>query len=263
MTYSYRLDHTELARYRAMMAEALQHEGALWEMAGIKPGAAVVDVGCGPGAFLLALAEHTAPDGAVTGVDAGEQAVIAARGLITALDLQDRVQVRQRQAQATGLAAGSCDVAIIRNVLLHNGPSAHAILREVRRLLRPGGHLLCVEADVTGLVFPEGANAEAELERRWAEMMAALGNDPALGSGQRLASQIAAVGFIIDAEQHRVDDLAVERSPAWTARQMMLTTGHATSADIAAWETAIDRRLRTAGLLRCRLPLTAVVAHPR
>jgi hypothetical protein len=65
--------------------------------------------------------------------------------------------------------------------------------------------------------------AVAELERRWAEMMTARGDDPAPGSGHRLASQVTAADFVVDAEQHRFDDLAVERSSAWTARQAMLT----------------------------------------
>jgi predicted methyltransferase len=67
--YSYALDHAELARYDAMAARAVEHEADLWDMAGILMGAAVVDLGCGPGAFLAAFAARTAPSGTVVGVD--------------------------------------------------------------------------------------------------------------------------------------------------------------------------------------------------
>ena len=63
--YSYSLDNAELARYDAMAARALAHEASLWDKAGIVSGAAVVDLGCGPGTFLAALAARIAPSGTV------------------------------------------------------------------------------------------------------------------------------------------------------------------------------------------------------
>jgi hypothetical protein len=150
-----------------------------------------------------------------------------------------------------------------RNLLVHNGPATGAILSHARGLLRPGGHLLCAEPDITGLRFPGRAAAEQELEQRWIQMMRSMGNDPGLGAEGQLAGLISAAGFIPDSVVHRVDPLDVERSPAWTARQMMVDKGFATNADIARWDTAIAARLRDVGLLACRLPVTAVVAHPQ
>ena len=50
MSYSLELSDQERARYRMMAAGAADNEQLEWEAAGIKPGARVVDVGCGPGA---------------------------------------------------------------------------------------------------------------------------------------------------------------------------------------------------------------------
>ena len=261
--YSYSLDHAELARYDAMAARALAHEAPLWDMAGIITGAAVVDLGCGPGAFLAALAARTAPSGTVIGVDESRHAVAAAQTLVDQRGLGESVRIVHAGAHHTGLQPASVDVVFIRNLLVHNGPDCGAILDHVRRLLRPGGHLLCVEPDVTGLRLPEWAAAEQELEQRWTQMMRSIGNDPGLGAEGRLAELISTAGFVLDSAVERVDPLAVERSPAWTARQMMLDTGFATNADVARWDTAITTRLRHVGLLACRLPMTAVVAHPR
>jgi SAM-dependent methyltransferase len=260
--YSYRLDESELARYRTMAARALEHERVLWARAGITADASVVDLGCGPGAFLADLAERTAPNGVLVGVDNAEQAVAAAQSVIGRLRLGARARVVQASAEDTGLDLGAFDVVFMRNVLVHNGPRIKAILGHARSLLRPGGRLLSVEPDVSRLQFPESAADERELEQRWVQMATAMGNDPALGAPDRLARQITDSGFSIDITHSRVDELNVERSPAWTSRHALLDTGFATDADVNRWEAAISHRLQTAGLLACRLPVSAVVATP-
>lgn len=73
--YSYTLVRAELARYDGMAARAFEHEADLWDAAGIITGPAVVDMGCGPGAFLAALAARSAPSGTVHGVDDADHAV--------------------------------------------------------------------------------------------------------------------------------------------------------------------------------------------
>lgn len=83
-------------------------------------------------------------------------------------------------------------------------------------------------------------------------MMRSMGNDPGLGAEGRLAGLISAAGFILDSAVHRVDPLEVERSPAWTVRQMMADQGCATNADMSRWDTVIATRLRDVGLLACR-----------
>jgi SAM-dependent methyltransferase len=260
--YSYVLDAAEILRYRAMAARALEHEAELWAAAGITANAAVVDLGCGPGTFLPDLAARTAPDGRLVGVDASSAAVRSARSLIDQLGLGDRVQLVQASAQDTGLESGTFDVVFIRNLLVHNGSAAAAILDHSRRLLHPAGHLFSVEPDISGLRFLNGAAEEDELERRWVQMAQAHGNDPTLGAEDRLTALIAANGFRINTSQARVDRLTVERSPAWTARAAMVEAGFASDHDIDRWNSAITTRLRAIGPLDCRLPVTAVLAQP-
>jgi ubiquinone/menaquinone biosynthesis C-methylase UbiE len=55
--YALALSEAEIGRYRMMAAVARRDEAAQWEAAGIIPGARVADVGCGPGAVLVAMAE--------------------------------------------------------------------------------------------------------------------------------------------------------------------------------------------------------------
>ena len=256
--YTFQLSDAELARYRAMAAHALAREGELWTAAGIVPGARVVDLGCGPGTFLADLAERVGSPGRVTGVDAAEDAVRAAGALVEQLGLGGRVDIVRARIEDTGLAAGGFDVAFMRNVLGHNGPVLSVILQHTAALLRPGGHLLAVEPDVTGLLIPDTAPDEQDLEWRWITMMRKRGNDPA--QGRQLAAVLTQAGFHVDAVQERVDELAVERSPAWTARHALLADQLATEADIRRWESAITHRLATTGKLTVQLPVYCVVA---
>src|SRR5690349_13254587 len=136
--YSYSLGHAELARYDAMAARALEHESDLWEVAGIVGGATVVDLGCGPGAFLAALAARTAPSGAAVAVDGAGHAVAAAQARVEERGLSQIARVMQADAHHTGQEPASSDVVFIRNLLVHDGAALDAILDHARGLLRPG-----------------------------------------------------------------------------------------------------------------------------
>jgi 2-polyprenyl-3-methyl-5-hydroxy-6-metoxy-1,4-benzoquinol methylase len=158
--YPLELDQTEVERDRTMAEAARQSEADLWEPAGIVAGARVADVGCGPGAMLPALAAAVGPDGRVTAVDADPEAVAAATALVAAAGLAN-VAVREGRADATGLPAGSLDVVMLRHVLAHNGGAEDVIVAHLATLLRPGGCLYLVDADLTAIrVIPEAEHPD-------------------------------------------------------------------------------------------------------
>jgi tRNA A58 N-methylase Trm61 len=68
--YLLALTDTEMQRYRRMAEMAHQDEGELWRTAGIVPGAVVADIGFGPGAVTVELADIVGRSGAVVAVDA-------------------------------------------------------------------------------------------------------------------------------------------------------------------------------------------------
>ena len=141
-TYALRLSDDELGRYRMMAARARAEEGDLWTAAGIVPGARVADVGCGPGAMLVTLAELVGPTGHVVGVDADRTAVTAARAALAAARFGGPVapgEVRQGWAESTGVAPASVDTVVLRHVLAHNGRAAQRIVDHLATLVRPGG----------------------------------------------------------------------------------------------------------------------------
>ena len=113
-TYALRLSDDELGRYRMMAARARAEEGDLWDRARIVPGSGVADVGCGPGAMLVALAEVVGPTGRVTGIDADPAAVGAALGVGLPRHVGRRLEVRP--ADDLDLERGDADRGVLGGV---------------------------------------------------------------------------------------------------------------------------------------------------
>jgi len=107
------------------------------------------------------------------------------------------VRIVNGEAEATGLDPDSCDAIMMRHVLIHNGSRASAILTHISTLLRPGGSLYLVEADLLGCRRDPDDPDIAECYQRWFELMRRRGND--LEIGPKLSRLISAAGLeIID-----------------------------------------------------------------
>ena len=107
------------------------------------PGQRLVDLCCGTGDLALLLAARVRPGGEVLGLDAAATPLELARRRAA---LQPWLPLRWRQgdALATGLAAGWADGASMAYGL-RNLADPGAGLRELRRLLRPGGRAVVLD----------------------------------------------------------------------------------------------------------------------
>ncbi len=108
---------------------------------GVPPGGAVVDVACGTGRLSGLLAEAVGPFGRVVGVDLSEAMVARARR-----DYRDVVQLRFEVANALALPFedGAFDAATIA-FGLRNLADYETGFRELARVVRPGGRVVCLE----------------------------------------------------------------------------------------------------------------------
>lgn len=237
MPYALTLSDDELRRYRLMAESARQTEQEYWQLAGLRPGVRVVDVGCGPGAMLAVLAATVAP-GDATGIDADPDAVEQARSWLARLAIGN-ARVLAGRAERTGLPPGTFDVAVLRHVLAHNGGHERDVVDHVATLVRPVGALLMLDIDATTSdAAPDHADLQ-DLSRRYATWHADRGND--LAVGRRLADLAAAAGLTTlrhDNLRARVTLPPGMRGPAWAARDALTDAGLATPADVARWDAA-------------------------
>jgi ubiquinone/menaquinone biosynthesis C-methylase UbiE len=104
-----------------------------------RPGERALDIGCGSGTTLLALAERVGPSGHVLGADIAQSSVERARERISAAGLRHADAICADVA-AHSFAPGSIDLAFSRlGVMFFSDPTA--AFANVRRALRPGGRV--------------------------------------------------------------------------------------------------------------------------
>lgn len=125
----------------------------------VTPGQTLADIGCGHGAYHASLA---AAGARITAVDASNGMVAEAYRLAQRNGWS--VFALQADAQALPLADGGFD-RVMANHMLYHVPDQLAALRELRRIVRPGGRVLLatMAADSSRLLHDLHAAAAAEV----------------------------------------------------------------------------------------------------
>jgi arsenite methyltransferase len=123
----------DVVRRRALVHDALAAQS----------GDRVLDVGCGPGFFVRELLETVGPRGSVTGVDLSPDMLAAAAGRAQGYG---NVEFVQSAAAPLPVEDASFDRALSVQVLeyVEDVPEA---LRELHRVLRPGGRVVVWDVD--------------------------------------------------------------------------------------------------------------------
>lgn len=137
------------------------HDGRTRELlmrAGLSPGHRYVEFGCGLGYVT----RWAATQGAVaTGIDANEEQVAAAQAL-TREAVVDSVEFRAGSVYEPALEAGSIDVSYSRWLLVHLQRPVDA-MRAIHAALKPGGVMVCEEADVSAVYAEPRSEAYEEM----------------------------------------------------------------------------------------------------
>jgi SAM-dependent methyltransferase len=142
------IDETEQVQTYIRALEAFDRIGQLQELkqlarATLKPGGAVLDVGCGFGLETMRLAEQ-AGRASTCGIDKSARFIEEARRRAKAANLAIDYEVGS--ADALPYADASFDHVRAERLLIYFGDVRPA-LAEMRRVLRPGGTLALIEPD--------------------------------------------------------------------------------------------------------------------
>jgi ubiquinone/menaquinone biosynthesis C-methylase UbiE len=124
-------------------AVATDYKRQLLDSLELEPGHAVLDLGCGPGADLPAMADAVTLSGRVVGVDIDPRMAEAAS---TRLREHPQVEVLLGDGHALPFEDDTFDRARMDRALQHVADPA-AVLAELLRVLRPGGLLRIGEPD--------------------------------------------------------------------------------------------------------------------
>ena len=213
-----------LTQQAAILAERL-HRGTEYP-----PGSRVLEAGCGVGAQTLELARRS-PGAQFTSVDISPVSLAQARDAAKAQRVTG-VTFDCQDITALPYAEASFDHAFVCFVLEHLTDTAGA-LREVKRVLRPGGSLTLIEGDHGSCFwYPRGEAAAVVWECLIAEQQA-LGHNPLIG--RQLYPLLKAAGFEV-----------IELEPRWVyadARDASLLAGGVNQIFVPMVATARDAAL--------------------
>jgi arsenite methyltransferase len=119
--------------------ESFAGTGNPFSLGRLLPGEKVVDVGCGAGIDSLIAAGMVSPEGQVIGVDMTPAMLEKARHAAIIFG-HEHIEFRLGYAEALPVREAWADV-VISNGVLNLVPDKIAALREMQRVLKPGGRL--------------------------------------------------------------------------------------------------------------------------
>jgi len=177
---AYTLGYEERARQWMKERSASSHASFLIPY--LRPGLQLLDCGCGPGAITLDLAELVTP-GQVVGIDIEASQIEAARG-----DSRDRglenVRFQVGDVYALPFPDRQFDVVFAHALLMHLRDPL-AALKEMRRVLKPGGIAAVSDPDYGGWIYAPSTPLLDELNRLLVRVLQHNGASPYYARHQR------------------------------------------------------------------------------
>ncbi|MFF5899032.1 methyltransferase domain-containing protein [Streptomyces argenteolus] len=156
----------------------------------LRPGQAVLDVGCGPGTITADLAGLVSP-GRVTAVDASGEVLEKAARTASERGLEN-VEFAAADVHALDFPDASFDVVHAHQVLQHVGDPVQA-LREMRRVCRPGGVVAARDSDFAAMAWYPEVPGMTEWLDVYGRVARGNGGEP--HAGRRLLSWARQAGF--------------------------------------------------------------------
>jgi ubiquinone/menaquinone biosynthesis C-methylase UbiE len=236
-----RSDADRLARQAKVMARATE---AFLADAGLGPGWACLDVGCGDGQVTLAMARAVGSRGRVVGIDIDSEALELCRqnsaraGLAAEFISADAAQAVEPEA---------FDLAYARLVLSHL-VDPQAVLRAMRDSVHTGG-VVAIEDLFTGTLRSDPPSAALdELQEVYSATVRDHGGDPTIGP--RLRALLAATGLqsihehTVANPMRSVDEKLFLAELIDGMREAIVAAGAATHAELDQLRANVERAAR-------------------
>jgi SAM-dependent methyltransferase len=133
----------------------------------------ILALGCGTGIEVRALSRLTGPDTTIVGVDHSQALLDVARRLTAADGLRDNVTYQAGDAHHLSFRDGEFDIVTLHTLISHADDPLQ-MLREARRVVRPGGTVAIFDGDYASLTFayPDHALAKT-LEEKLMQLIVA------------------------------------------------------------------------------------------
>lgn len=141
----------------------------------LRPGFSVLDCGCGVGSITLDLAEQVAP-GKVVGIDVDESQLAIARQRALERGLAN-VSFQQGNVYALAFEDASFEAVLAHTLLLHLSDPVRA-LREIRRVLKPGGLAGISDDDWRTFTYAPDHPCMEKIAKLWTQVMRHNGGNP-------------------------------------------------------------------------------------
>ncbi len=116
----------------------------------VQPGSKALDVCCGTADWTIALAEAVGPDGEVTGLDFSQNMLNVGIEKVKKLGL-NQVKLIHGNAMEIPFPDNSFDYVTI-GFGLRNVPDYMQVLKEMHRVVKPGGMVVCLETSQPTLI---------------------------------------------------------------------------------------------------------------
>jgi len=171
---------------------------ALADLAGIRGGEVVGEIGAGGGRFSVALAKRVGSSGRVFATELSGEAVAAIAARAAHEGLSNLTEIRGTRTE-THLPDDCCDVLLLRNVY-HHVQDPQAFAAALRRAVRDDGRLILVDFNTGALWLHGGRPGDTSVRR------------PGHGVDRAAAiAELTAAGFHLERE------IPEWRGPMWLA----------------------------------------------
>jgi ubiquinone/menaquinone biosynthesis C-methylase UbiE len=147
-----RVSEPEIAEMAAVLeargraADQAQVNAALMQILAPAPGERLLEAGCGSGLLCRQVAAAVAPGGSITGLDISPEFLRLAQDYAVRAGQADLIRWSAGRVEAAPFPDASFDGVLAARLLLHVS-EPQVVLRELVRVVRPGGRLVVMDWD--------------------------------------------------------------------------------------------------------------------